>query len=404
MASNATGFMLGLYLRYISDNLYHISASEVGFFAVSFYISELALAPVFGALSDRYGRKTFIALGSVFGLIAVTMTGLTSSLFLLLITRLLEGLSTATSAPAVLGIISADTASDERRRGRVVALFEVATVIGIAGGVAIGGPLWQWAHTTGFFIVAGIYAVSLLLFMLIRENKQERRQVPASVKRHLEILSNPRVLRFAPAWLAINAIIGIWFSHGAFQFSGRHTGTNQFLAGGFSGGSISLFFAGFGLSFLIGTLVWGQFYSRMTRPSMMLIALSGVFIAVLDLFIINHFGHLGDAVLYPAIAVLLLTVFVESGFTPAALGYLAEIAEEHAEDRGTIMGFYSIFLGGGQLVGSLLGGPFADIWSVDGLILLTLLVGLVALVTVLFLRSSVQRDVQRPSLLPTAAD
>src|SRR5262249_48597887 len=155
---------------------------------------------------------------------------------------------------------------------------------------------------------------------------------PVSIRRHLEILANPRVLRFAPAWLAINAIVGIWFSHGAFQFSGRHTGTNQFLAGGFSGGGISLFFFCFAVFFLLGTLVWGQFYARMPRPTMMLIALSGVFLAVADLFFINHFGGEGPAVVVPAIVMLLLTVFVESGFTPAALGYLSEIAEEHAED------------------------------------------------------------------------
>ena len=40
---------------------------------------------------------------------------------------------------------------------------------------------------------------------------------------------------------------------------------------------------------------------------------------------------------------------IASGFPPAALAYLSKIAEEHAEQRGTIMGLYSVLLGVGQL-------------------------------------------------------
>jgi len=62
-----------------------------------------------------------------------------------------------------------------------------------------------------------------------------------------------------------------------------------------------------------------------------------------------------------------------SGFTPAALAYLADITEEYAGDRGAIMGLYSVFLGVGQFVGSSLGGPFADWRGMDGVILLSAL-------------------------------
>ncbi|GIW06254.1 MAG: hypothetical protein KatS3mg060_1059 [Dehalococcoidia bacterium] len=386
VASNATGLMLGLYLQHINRTLYPISATEVGLFAVTFYLAELTLAPVFGSLSDRWGRRLFMMLGSLFGLVAVVMTGLTTVLLILLITRLLEGLSTASSAPAILGLLSSETDESEVKRGRSMAFFEVATIIGIAGGAAAGGYLWAWLGAAGFFLVAAIYATSLTIFWFIRERSLTLRHSHISGRRFVQLITTPRVLRFAPAWLAVNAIVGIWFSHGVFQFS-KHPDPAQFLSG-LSGPVVGNFFGLFGLFFLVGCVLWGFLYHRFARPTLMLLSLSGIFVDVAALYLINQYGQHGAPLLPALVVVLLGAVLVWSGFTPAALGYLAEIAESFPEDRGTIMGFYSIFLGGGQLLGGLLGGPFADWRGVDGLILLTFLVALVALVTVLLLRIS----------------
>jgi predicted MFS family arabinose efflux permease len=88
---------------------------------------------------------------------------------------------------------------------------------------------------------------------------------------------------------------------------------------------------------------------------------------------------------------VLVGVFVESGFTPAALAYLAEIAEERAEDRGSVMGVYSVLLSVGQLLGGALAAPFAERLGINGLIILTGLLSLVALFTVMLLGQTERR-------------
>ena len=88
---------------------------------------------------------------------------------------------------------------------------------------------------------------------------------------------------------------------------------------------------------------------------------------------------------------VILGIFVESGFTPAALTYLAEIAEEQAQDRGSVMGVYSVLLSVGQLVGAGLAGPFATAAAFNGLIMLTGLLTLIALFTVLLLGNAERR-------------
>jgi predicted MFS family arabinose efflux permease len=80
----------------------------------------------------------------------------------------------------------------------------------------------------------------------------------------------------------------------------------------------------------------------------------------------------------PLAGLLLLSIMVQSGFTPAAVAHLADITEEHAGDRGAIMGLYSVFLGLGQFLGSSLGGPFVDWLGADGIIVITVLFGLLA--------------------------
>ena len=49
-------------------------------------------------------------------------------------------------------------------------------------------------------------------------------------------------------------------------------------------------------------------------------------------------------------------LFVLAGATPAALGLLADISERFPNDRGAIMGLYSVFLAVGQIIGALIGG------------------------------------------------
>ena len=82
---------------------------------------------------------------------------------------------------------------------------------------------------------------------------------------------------------------------------------------------------------------------------------------------------------------LMVGIFAESSFAPAALSYLADISEGVAKDRGLLMGLYSVFLGLGQLLGGGLGGIFAQIWGFNGLIYLTALLAFVALISLLML-------------------
>jgi len=193
------------------------------------------------------------------------------------------------------------------------------------------------------------------------------------------------VLRFVPAWLAVNTIIGVWFTHAAFQLTGvRHAG--QYLAGSFTGTSLGGAFVLFGGSFIVGVWLWGLIMGSRSKTLIMLITVFGIYLVCGGIFGLNHISPDSGAPKPPWVAMFLLGVVMLSGFTPAALAYLADISEETVRQRGAVMGLYSVVLGLGQMIGGTLGSPFAAYGGIDGLVLLTGLLGSMALITVIILR------------------
>jgi len=151
------------------------------------------------------------------------------------------------------------------------------------------------------------------------------------------------------------------------------------------GGRLSMILGVYVLFFGLCLVFWAFFLNRVPRLLLMLFSIAGVYLGCIALSGINHGGVENIPSLVFWIALLMLGIFAESAFAPAALAYLADISEEAAKDRGLLMGLYSVFLGLGQLLGNGLGGVFAQVWGFDGLIYLTALLALIALISLLFL-------------------
>jgi MFS family permease len=389
-ASYAAGLLVLVSLGIKSRSETDLTAGIASLVAVTFYLSELIGAPLFGAWSDRIGRKPFMILGPVLGGIAAQLMGLTMLIPVLVVVRILQGLSTATAAPATLGFLSAQTATSEKLRGRVMGFYEAATVVGLALGAAVGGKLHDQFGPLAFTIVALIYILALLPFIFVRD-RAWLPHVRPSHKGLLARMLNRRIMRFAPAWLAANAVLGAWFAVGPFLAAGAPN-RSQFLMRGFSPGEIGTAYLVFGIVFTVGAVVWGFLMPLIGRQLTMLAGVVGLGFTSVALWALNHVPFDGTHLLVPTLVLLVVIgVFVESGFTPAALAYLAEIAEERAEDRGSVMGVYSVLLSIGQLLGGALAAPFAERNGINGLIVLTGLLCLVALFTVMLLGQSERR-------------
>jgi MFS family permease len=395
-SGGAATVVLGLFLAQLSTYAGHLITSlQVGLLAVAFYVTELSLAPLMGALSDRWGRRYFLIFGPLVGLVDVLLivfTPVHHPFFYLMSLQVLAGVSSSMQVPVVLGYLADYTAEDSSKRMRVMSFFELATSGGIAVGVILGGILWDhFGHLT-FALLASFYLLVIFCMVLAPKTLQiiERGNLRTIGRRYWRIIRTPRLFIFIPAWICISSLAGIWLSSQlTFILSVPIHNKHQLLMGSMSGAGgghrLSLVLGSYVLFFGLSLLFWAFFLSRVPRLRLMLTSVAGVYIACIALAGINHLGFGNNPWQLLWIPLLMVGIFAESSFAPAALAYLADISEEAAKDRGLLMGLYSIFLGLGQLLGNGIGGVFARLWGFDGLIYLTAILACVVLLSLLAL-------------------
>jgi MFS family permease len=395
-STGLTGAMLSAYLAKLPEHGGPVvAATTLALLHATFYVAELVLSPIFGLLSDRLGHHRVMLFGPVFGAAAVILTGLTTNLLILGGTRLLEGASTAASIPSILGYIAAVTAGNELLRGKAAARFEGATLAGIGVGFAIAPLLFAALGPVAFFLNAAFYGVSFLIYRYgVADHDAEERAARTTAdgprvdwRRYGVVLRSSHVWLLAPTWIAVNASIGLWFSQSIFQFSKADPRfPEQFLLQGFSPVQISLAIVVIGALFGAGLIYWGNRFRSMRRTTIILYGILGGGVLVLGGFAINHSASFSWLVPLVGLIAAGFGLFVLAGATPAALGLLADISERFPSDRGAIMGLYSVFLAIGQIVGAIVGGIAADWRGIDGLLIATFVMLLIALLPLAQLR------------------
>jgi MFS family permease len=404
-STGLTGAMLAIYLARLPQHGGEaVTATTLAVLHAMFYIAELVLSPAFGILSDRIGHHRVMLFGPVFGAVAVILTGLTTNLIVLGGTRWLEGASTAASVPSILGFIAIATAADEGLRGKMSARFEGATLLGLGAGVAIGPIAFATIGPAAFFLNAVMYGVSFLIFRIVKDPAGEAAAVQPhhlGLRRYIELTRSGHVWLLAPTWIAVNAAIGLWFSQSIFQFAQANPRfPDQALMQGFTAVQISGAAVVIGAIFGAGLLYWGNRFKNTRRTTIIFYGILGGGALVAAGIVVNHSMGLPLILPLAAAAIAVFGLFVLAGATPAALGLLADISERFPRDRGAIMGLYSVFLAIGQIVGALIGGVAADARGIDGMLIATVVLLIVALVPLAQLR----RDEEELTTFARTAD
>ena len=390
----STGLTGAMLVYYLADLPAHggveVSALVVGLFTALFFATELVASPFFGLLSDRLGHHRVMQHGPVFGAVAVILTGLFTDLFILGGTRVLEGAATAASVPSILGFIAMATANDEGLRGRVAARFELATIAGLGGGFAAAGIFWEVFKDLGFapaafYVNALFYVGSLAIYRYGVAAPDEpagpHHQPEFGLQRYGRLIRSSHVWLLAPTWIAVNAALGLYTSQTLFALVRVPVPrfADQLLMGGFSPLEVTAGFVVGGVVFFAGIIYWGDRFKKYRRTTIIFYGLLGGALLVAGALALNHSGGLEPVLRIPLAMVAAAGLFVLAGATPAALGLLADISEAFPDDRGAIMGLYSVFLAIGQILGALVGGWAAEVFGFDGILVATFVLMAVAL-------------------------
>ena len=147
------------------------SATIVGVLIAAFSIAQLASAPLWGRFSDRYGRRPALLAGLLVSAVAYVIFAYASTLWLLLISRIVQGLGGGT-----IGVVQAYVAdaSDPKDRAKSLGWLSAATSLGAVVGPAIGSALIHWGrHAPGIASAIFCVLVSVFAWSYLRESRQE---------------------------------------------------------------------------------------------------------------------------------------------------------------------------------------------------------------------------------------
>jgi len=134
---------------------------QIGLLATSYAFMQFLCAPLWGALSDRLGRKPIFALGLLGYAVSFVFFGLSHQVWQLFLARILGGILSAATLPTAMAYV-ADTTS-EKDRGSGMGLMGAAMGLGFTIGPGIGGLLGRVSLTLPFFVGAGLALFTLAL-------------------------------------------------------------------------------------------------------------------------------------------------------------------------------------------------------------------------------------------------
>lgn len=161
------GIVMPVLPEFAKKEPFNASPLMIGLIFASFSVMQLICAPVFGRLSDRYGRRPILLFSMIGTAASFLILGFATTLWMLFLGRMLDGVTGANISTAQ-AYIADITTPEERVKG--MGLIGAAFGLGFVFGPAIGGILSTYGHSVPFFFAAGLALVNgIALYFILPE-------------------------------------------------------------------------------------------------------------------------------------------------------------------------------------------------------------------------------------------
>lgn len=168
-------------------------------------------APVFGAMSDRFGRRPILIFSLIGSVIGYLLLGVGGALWVFFLGRIIDGI-TAGDVTTLFAYIADST--KEKDRTKWFSYVGAAIGVGTMVGPGIGGLLGAISITLPFFVTAGLFFfITIFTYFLLPESLAPENRSKAFTLRHLNVFAHFKDV-FALKKARMLLIIGFFFYAG----------------------------------------------------------------------------------------------------------------------------------------------------------------------------------------------
>ncbi|EKE03917.1 MAG: major facilitator transporter [uncultured bacterium] len=202
------GFILPLLPFYAE--IFGASATTIGFLFASYALAQFLAVPIFGKISDTYGRKLALMISTVGDFIGFLMFGLANSIFMLFAGRIISGMTGSNYAVAQAYI---SDVTKEEERSKSFGLLGATFGLGFIVGPFLGGVLSIWGIATPALVAAGVSFLNLIaIYLFLPESLNKRTKT--LTEKSISIIPDIRPIlqsRKLTALFSIDAVFGFAF-------------------------------------------------------------------------------------------------------------------------------------------------------------------------------------------------
>jgi len=185
-----SGLMLGMFLAAldqtivttaltrISEDFHHLNLYS--WVVTSYLLTSTVTTPLYGKISDQFGRKKIFQFAIVLFLIGSALSGLSGSMLQLIIFRGVQGLGAGGLFSLALSIVGDVIPPRDRGRyqGYFGAVFGVSSIVGpLTGGFLVDEASWRWV----FYVNLPIGVIALVVINRVLRSDDRRRSARIDV-------------------------------------------------------------------------------------------------------------------------------------------------------------------------------------------------------------------------------
>ena len=161
------GIVIPVLPYYAEGTKFGATPREVGLLFASYSLMQLIFSPVLGRLSDKYGRRPILIISLLGTCLGFLILGLATTLVMLFIGRIIDGISGGNISTAQAYIADVTT---KENRAKGMGLIGAAFGLGFVFGPAIGGILSRWGTNVPFLFAGSLaFANVILLYFTLPE-------------------------------------------------------------------------------------------------------------------------------------------------------------------------------------------------------------------------------------------